>query len=124
MATYTPYPSMNSGTLSSNSTGAYNTAIGASSFVSTSASNSITISGNSSFTTISADDIKINQLSLRESIIDMQKSIDKIEKRVRILHINPELESRWDELKELGEKYREMEKEFLHLEKVYEALKS
>jgi len=49
-------------------------------------------------------DIKINGRSLMESI-------DALEQRLHILVPNPELEKEWDELRELGERYRELEKQ-------------
>jgi hypothetical protein len=48
-------------------------------------------------------DIKINGSSL----LDMIKSIDS---RLNILRPDQELEKEWDELRELGNKYRELEK--------------
>jgi hypothetical protein len=49
-------------------------------------------------------DIKINGRSLMEAI-------DALEQRLHILVPNPELEKEWDELRELGERYRELEKQ-------------
>ena len=48
---------------------------------------------------------------------------DKIEERLEILHPNPELEDRWDELKELGKRYKELEQEIIEKEKVWAILK-
>ena len=39
----------------------------------------------------------------------LKKAMDKIEQRLAILHPNPKLESEWAELKELGDRYRELE---------------
>jgi len=47
---------------------------------------------------------------------------EKIEERLAILHPNIELEDKWDELKELGKKYRELEREIMEKEKVWEIL--
>ena len=55
-----------------------------------------------------------------KSLTDM---IDKIEERLAILHPNPELEDRWDELKELGKRYKELEQEIIEKEKVWNILK-
>jgi hypothetical protein len=49
--------------------------------------------------------------------------IDKLEERLGILHPNPELEDRWDELKELRRKYNELEKDLLEKEKMWKILK-
>jgi len=61
-------------------------------------------------------DIKIGDLSLADAI-------SKIEERLGILHPNPELEERWDELKQLRNKYLELEKELLEKEKMWKILK-
>jgi len=47
----------------------------------------------------------------------------KIEERLAILHPNPELEDKWDELKELGKRYKELEAEIIEKEKVWNILK-
>ena len=61
-------------------------------------------------------DIKIAGKSLSDAI-------EKIEERLGILHPNPELEDRWDELKELRRKYNELEKDLLEKEKIMKILK-
>ena len=61
-------------------------------------------------------DIKIGGKSLTEAI-------DKIEERLGILKPNPELEERWDKLKELRQQYIEMEKDLLEKEKIMKILK-
>jgi hypothetical protein len=61
-------------------------------------------------------DIKIGGKSLTEAI-------EKIEERLGILHPNPELESRWDKLKDLRRQYVEMEKDILEKEKIMKILK-
>jgi hypothetical protein len=38
-------------------------------------------------------------------------AIDALEQRLNILVPNPELEAEWDELRELGERYRELERQ-------------
>lgn len=60
-------------------------------------------------------DIKLKGRSLTETL-------DKIEERLAILRPNPELEDRWEELKLLGEKYRELEKELLEKEEMWKLL--
>lgn len=49
-------------------------------------------------------DIVVNGRSL-------MNAIDALEQRLNILVPNPELEAEWDELKELGDRYRELEKQ-------------
>ncbi len=51
------------------------------------------------------------------------KTIEAIEERLGILHPNPELEDRWEELKELRSRYIELEKELLEKEKMWDILK-
>ena len=55
-----------------------------------------------------------------KSLTDM---LDKIEERLAILHPNPKLEDKWDELKELGKRYKELEQEIIEKEKVWAILK-
>ena len=55
-----------------------------------------------------------------KNIADM---FEKIEERLAILHPNPELEDKWDELKELGRRYKELETEIIEKEKVWAILK-
>lgn len=64
----------------------------------------------------SGSDIKIGGKSLTESI-------EKIEERLGILRPNPELEERWDKLKELRRQYIEMEQDLLEKEKIMKILK-
>ena len=49
--------------------------------------------------------------------------IEKIEERLAILHTNEKLEDKWDELKELGKRYKELEAEIIEKEKVWAILK-
>lgn len=61
-------------------------------------------------------DIKVGDKSLLESI-------EKIEERLGILHPNPELEDRWEQLKSLRQQYIDLEKELIEKEKMWEILK-
>jgi hypothetical protein len=61
-------------------------------------------------------DIKVKGKSLTEAI-------EKIEERLGILHPNPELEDRWDQLKDLRRQYQELEKDLLEKEKMWDILK-
>jgi hypothetical protein len=61
-------------------------------------------------------DIKIAGKSLSEAI-------EAIEERLGILNPNPELEDRWDQLKELRKQYIELEKDLLEKEKLMKILK-
>jgi hypothetical protein len=53
----------------------------------------------------------------------LTKAIEQIEERLGILHPNPELEDRWEQLKELRRQYIEMEKDLLEKEKLMKILK-
>jgi hypothetical protein len=53
----------------------------------------------------------------------LTKMIEKIEERLAILHPNEKLEEKWDELKELGKRYKELEAEIIEKEKVWAILK-
>ena len=61
-------------------------------------------------------DITIGDRSLTDSI-------DRIEERLGILHPNPELEERWNQLKELRRQYMDMEKDILEKEKLMKTIK-
>ena len=61
-------------------------------------------------------DIKVKGKSLVDAI-------EKIEERLAILHPNIELEDKWDELKELSKRYKELEAEIIEKEKVWTILK-
>ena len=61
-------------------------------------------------------DIKIGGKSL-------SKAIEDIEARLGILRPNPELEDRWETLKDLRRQYMEMERDILEKEKIMKILK-
>lgn len=61
-------------------------------------------------------DIKLKGKSLSETL-------DKIEQRLAILHPNEKLESKWEELKKLGDAYRALEKDIIEKEKIWDTLK-
>ena len=113
-----PYPSSSSGsyTWATNSTGGYSLGnISPSlSFSDTwqYADPKLKVQGDAEF----EGDIKLKGKSLTESL-------DKIEQRLGILHPNEVLEEKWEELKALGDKYRELEKDILEKEKIWNTLK-
>lgn len=55
-----------------------------------------------------------------QSLVD---TIKNIEKRLAILHPNPELEEKWERLKALGDMYRELEAEIIEKESLWSILK-
>ena len=61
-------------------------------------------------------DVKIGDRSLKDFM-------DRVEERLNNLRPNPKLEDKWDELAELGKRYRELEAEILEKEKMWNILK-
>lgn len=62
-------------------------------------------------------DIEING----ESLVTMLK---RIEERINILSVNHKLEAEWDELRKLGEQYRELEQHIIEKMKTWDKLKA
>lgn len=62
-------------------------------------------------------DIKINGKSLMDTLT-------KLEERLNILTPNPEMEKEWDELRELGKRYREVEAKLREQKVMWDKLKS
>jgi len=54
---------------------------------------------------------------------NLSDMLNKIEERLAILHPNEKLEEKWDELKELGKRYKELEAEIIEKEKMWAILK-
>lgn len=74
---------------------------------------SLTVKGSAEF----EDDITIKGKSL-------SKILDGIEQRLAILHPNERLENSWEELKELGNRYRELEAEIIAKSEMFKTLKN
>ena len=74
--------------------------------------NSLSVKGNADF----EGEVTIKGKNLSDIL-------EKIDERLAILHPNPKLEDKWDELKELGKRYRELEQALLEKEKVWAILK-
>ena len=49
--------------------------------------------------------------------------MDSVEQRLNILRPNPELEQEWDQLRELGEQYRALEKQLAEKSQMWKTLK-
>ena len=82
--------------------------------------NGTAITGNPSGTiTLKGEeaDIDINGRSL-------MKTLDALEERLNMLTPNPEMEKEWDELRELGQRYRELEKQCKEKTRMWNKLKS
>jgi hypothetical protein len=73
---------------------------------------SLTIKGEAEF----ESDITIKGVKLMDTL-------QKIEQRLNILRVDPQLESRWAELQELGERYRALEAECIDKELIIDILK-
>lgn len=71
--------------------------------------------GETEFTNAVFNNITIGNQSLNSIL-------EKIEERLAILHFNPELETRWDNLRKLREQYIALEKALIEQEKVWEKL--
>ena len=68
-------------------------------------------SSNTSTAGLAADKITLNGR-------DLEERLQKIEERLNIIHRNYELETRWSNLKQLGEQYQKLEQELVETEKV------
>jgi hypothetical protein len=55
--------------------------------------------------------------------VKLTERLDKIEERLGILHPNPELEEKWENLRGLREAYLQLEKEIIEKEKMWDILK-
>ena len=62
-------------------------------------------------------DIVVNGVSLMNTLLDIQT-------RLGVLRPNTEIEQEWDELRELGEKYRALEKDIKEKISIWEKLKA
>lgn len=62
-------------------------------------------------------DIEINGVSL-------WKTMQEIANRLNIMHVNPELETEWSELRELGEQYRQLEQRIKDKQATWDRLKA
>ena len=61
-------------------------------------------------------DLKIKGVSLSDRL-------DRIEERLAILRLNEDLEEKWEELRALGQKYRELEADIKEKEQIWATLK-
>ena len=77
----------------------------------TSIENTLQVKGDSEFD----GDITVKGRSLTEFM-------DSVEQRLNILRPNPALESEWDQLRELGEQYRELERQLAEKAQMWAAL--
>lgn len=78
----------------------------------TSIENTLQVKGDSEFD----GDITVKGRSLTEFM-------DSVEQRLNILRPNPALEKEWDQLRELGEQYRELERQLAEKSQMWAVLK-
>jgi CII-binding regulator of phage lambda lysogenization HflD len=69
-------------------------------------------------------DLIIGGQSLRKFIESTHDSLQDISERINLLSVNPQLEQEWKELAELGHRYRQLEKEILEKQQIWNQLKS
>ena len=62
-------------------------------------------------------DIEINGVSL-------WRTMQEISNRLNIMHTNPELETEWAELRELGEQYRKLEQHILDKQATFDRIRA
>ena len=62
-------------------------------------------------------DIEINGVSL-------WKTMQEISNRLNIMHDNPELETQWAELRELGDRYRKLEQHILDKQATFDRIRA
>ena len=62
-------------------------------------------------------DIEINGVSL-------WTTMQEIVNRLNIMHVNPELETQWSELRELGEQYRKLEQHILDKQATFDRIRA
>lgn len=73
-------------------------------------------------TALSVEGDAVIKGKLKVEGIDIAQSLRRIESRLSILRTNPELEASFDELRRLGDQYREAEKRFLEQARVWKIL--
>jgi hypothetical protein len=78
----------------------------------TNASNTLSVKGDAEFD----GDITVKGRSLAEFM-------ESVEHRLNILRPNPDLEAEWDQLRALGEQYRELEQQLKEKSRMWDTLK-
>lgn len=56
--------------------------------------------------------------------VSLMSTLKNIEQKINILRPNPELESEWDQLRELGDRYRQLERELSEKQKMWDTLRN
>ena len=84
-------------------------------------SNNISIGASNKALTVKGEAEFENDITIKG--VKLMETLQKIEQRLNILRVDPELESRWAELQELGERYRLLEAECIDKELIIDILK-
>ena len=58
-----------------------------------------------------------------DDVNKLSSRLDAVERRLAVIQPNERLETEWQELRELGDKYRKLEQEILEKEKLWEIIK-
>ena len=95
-------------------------------------SNTMWTTGTSGFNGTNAMDLnQSGKLSLQGANADidingrsLMKTLDALQERLNMLTPNPEMEAEWDQLRELGERYRELEQQCREKTQMWDKLKS
>jgi hypothetical protein len=90
------------------------------------------VMNNSGWTT-AASDIKSGSIHVQGDAVfhgnitwqnrDMREWFEAVESRLGMLQPNPKMETDWDELRELGDRYRALEKKLTEQQRVFDILK-
>ena len=81
--------------------------------------NSLSVSGNANF----SGNVEVGG-DLRIGGHSLKSTLQQIESRLGLLHINADLEQEFDELRRLGDQYRQLESELLEKRRVWDLLKN
>lgn len=71
---------------------------------------------------VTASDININGVMLSDQMHKLQQSIVRIEERLGIIEFSSEFEKRFEQLRQLGEQYRQLLDELKEQDKTWEIL--
>jgi hypothetical protein len=85
---------------------------GAAPWISVNDHNTLSVSGDADFN----GEVRVQGRSLADFM-------QQVEQRLNILQLNPELEAEWDELRELGDRYRELEQQCKEKSQMWKTLK-
>lgn len=70
-----------------------------------------------------SNDLEIELDGNKRNLKELAQKVDRIEERLGILKVDPDLEQEWEQLKALGDQYRELEQKILEKKKVWNILK-